>query len=153
MKRSVGEKVLVGMVWLIVAGCGASESGSTEEYQLAGKAVQAEENDGKARVTVLPVVENRIEYFKIIEDQRGRLLGKHARLIAQIQEAGNRPEPLPALDISLDDLIQKTQEIHRQIEVLKATKGGDWLALQSDMNRALEELGQSYDKALAQFPG
>ena len=157
MTRFVSEKVLVGMVWIIVAGCGSSESGSTEEYQLAGKEIQSEENDNKDRKIVeqapVPLTGDRNEYFKIIEDKRGQILDKHARLVTQIQQAGDRSESLPALDVSLDDLIQKTEEVHRQIEVLKAAKGRDWLALQSDMNRALEELGRSYDKALAQFGG
>ena len=57
------------------------------------------------------------------------------------------------LDTNLDKLTKHGKEVQRQIDELKAAKGNDWLALQSGMNQALEELAQSYDKALARFAG
>ena len=152
MKYSLAVNVFVGMVWLMVAGCGTSESGSPEEYQLAGEEVQS--GDKEAVETIQASMEENLnEYVKIVEGKMGQLLDKHAKLVDQAQQTGSGTEAQVALDANLEDLTKKGKEVQRQINKLKAAKGKDWLALQSGMNQALEELAQSYDKALAQFPG
>jgi len=70
-----------------------------------------------------------------------------------VRQAGNGSGIPSASDIALDDLIRKGQALQRQIEALKAAKGKDWLTLRPGINAALEELSQSYDKALAKFAG
>ena len=152
MKYSVAVHVLVGMVWLMIAGCGASESGTPEEFQLAGEEVQSGDKEAIETIQV-PVEENLNEYVKTVEGKWDLLKDKHAKLVDQAQQAGSGTEIKVALDTNLDDLTKQGEEVQRQIDELKVAKGKDWLALQSGMNQALEELAQSYDKALAQFAG
>ena len=127
MKYSVVVNALVGMVAMMVVGCG---------------------NFGSS-----PQEETRVEYSKYAEGKLGQLLDTHAKFVVQVQQRGLGSERQAALDATLDDLTKKGEAVQRQIEALKASKGQDWLALQFHMNQALQELAQSYDKALAQFAG
>ena len=127
MKHSVVVNILVGMVWLLVAGCGYFESGPPEE--------------------------TRHEYAKFAEGRLGQILDTHARLVVQVQQRKLVSERRTALDVTLDDLTKKRQAVERQIEALKAAKGQEWFAHQFRMNQALEELAQSYDKAFARNAG
>ena len=152
MKYSMVVNVLVGMVWLMIAGCGTSESGSPDESRLAEEKMQLGDKEVVDTIQA-PGEENLNEYVKIVEGKLGQLTDKHAKLVDLGQQAELGSEPQAAFDTSLGDLTKKREEIQVQIETVKAAKGKDWIPLQSGMNQALEELGQSYDTALAKFAG
>ena len=123
MRYSVVVNVLVGMVGMIVIGCG--------------------------NVGLSPSEETRNEYSKFVEGKMGQLLDTHARLVVQVQQRGLESERQIPLDATLEELRRKWEAVQRRIEALKAAEAQDWLALQFGMNEDLEELTQSYDKALA----
>ena len=127
MKGSVVMWILIGMLCMLVAGCGKFNPGPPEK--------------------------TRHEYSKFAEGKMGQMLDKHARLAVQIQQRGLEFERRTALDTTLDDLAKKREAIQRQIDELKAAKGQGWWALQFRMNQSLEELAQSYNRAFAQFAG
>ena len=127
MKFSVVVNVLVGMVGLMVAGCGYFESGPPEK--------------------------TRHEYSKFAEGQMSQILETHARLAVLTQQRGLESERRTALDVTLDDLTKKVEAVQTQIVALKATNGQGWFAHQFRMSQALEELAQSYNRALARYAG
>jgi hypothetical protein len=150
MKNFMLLNVVGGIVWLTVAGCSASDSGPVEESQLAGKEVSSGTSDIVATVAA-PQEGDMNEYFRVVEGKFDQLKEKHAKLTEQVGQKGSDAETPSALDKALEDLTQKGREVQKQIETLKTAKGNEWIALQPDMNRALDELTQSYDAALARF--
>ena len=104
MKHSVIIRVLVGMVAMMVVSCGVFEAGPPEK--------------------------TRIEYSKFVDDKMDQLLDKHARLVAQVQQADSLTEIRMAWETSLEALTKKRVEVQRHIEALKAAKGQNWFALQ-----------------------
>ena len=151
MKNSVVINVLLGMVLMVVAGCGTSESNAPQETRLAEEKVQSGDKE-VVETSQASLQENRTEYVKIIEEKLSQLNENHAKLVDQAQ-AVSGSEVQVVLDKTLDDLTQQGKEVQQQIDELKEVNVDDWLALQPDMNQALEELAQSYDRALAKFTG
>ena len=123
MKFSVVITVLVGMVSMLVVGCGYFESGPPEE--------------------------TRKEYSQFAEGQMSQILETHARLAVQIQQRGLESERRTALDTTLVGLTKKREAVQRQFQALKAAKGQGWWAHQFRMNQSLEELAESYNRAFA----
>jgi hypothetical protein len=79
-----------------------------------------------------PVSENLTTYLQGVEDKLGQLEEKHAKLVNFVTEAGPGSKSRVILD---------------------AAKGEEHSALQTDMDKTLADLDQSYDKALAEFAG
>ena len=151
MKYSAVVNVLVGIVWMVVAGCGTSESNTPQESRFAEEKVQSGDKE-VVETSQASLQENRNEYVKIIEEKLSQLNENHAKLVDQAQ-ATSGTEVQVVLDKTLDDLTKQGKEVQQQIDELKEVNVDDWLALQPDMNQALEELAQSYDRALAKFTG
>ncbi len=152
MKYSLGVNVLVGIAWMMVAGCGTSESSAPQETRVAEEPIQLGEKE-VVETSQASLNENRNEYVKVIEGKLIQLNDDHAKLVVQAQQAGSGTQVQADLDTTLKDLTKEGKEVQQQIDELKAVKAEDWLALQSDMNQALEELAHSYEQALAKYAG
>ena len=81
MRYSVVVNILVGMVGMIVVGCG---------------------NFG-----LVPPQETRNEYSKFVEGKMGEFLDAHARLVVQAQQRGFESKRQINLDATLDGLTKK----------------------------------------------
>ena len=127
MRYSVVANVLISLVGVMVVGCGYFGSNPPEE--------------------------TRTEHSMFIEDKMDQLRDAHARLVLQIEQRGLESKRHTSLDALLNDLAERREAVQRQVEALKMAKGQDWFAIQYVMNHALEELAQSYDQALAKYPG
>lgn len=152
MKYSVGGYILAGIVLLMVAGCGTSESGPSDESSLAGEERPSGSNEVVETIRA-PFEVDPKDYVKTVEGKLGQLQYKHIKLVDRVQHAGLESESQAAFDTNLDALTRKGKEVSRQIEALKTGKGKDLHALQLGMNLALEDLAHSYETALAQFSG
>ncbi len=127
MRYSVVANVLVGLVGMVVVGCGYFGSNPPEE--------------------------TRKEYALFVEDKMDHLVHAHARLVLQMKQRELVSERQTALDALLYELAERREAVQRQINALKIARGQDWFAIQYVMNHALEELAQSYDQAFVQIPG
>ncbi|WP_447969176.1 hypothetical protein [Nitrospira sp. M1] len=123
MRSSVVVNVLVGMVGMMVVGCGVFEASPPEE--------------------------TRHEYSKFVEDKMGRLRGTHAQLVVQVEQRELEYECQEILEAALDDLTKKSESVQQRIDALRVATGQDWFMLQYGMNAALEELSESYARAFA----
>ncbi|GJL52746.1 MAG: hypothetical protein NPIRA01_39730 [Nitrospirales bacterium] len=150
MKYSVGVNVLIGIAWMMVAGCGTSESNAPQDTQFAEETHQpgAKEVVETSRASL---EENRNEYVKVVEGQLNQLNDDHEKLVDRAHQARSGTQVQADLGKSLKNLTDQGKKVQKQIDELKATKVEDWNALQSGMNQALEELTQSYDQALAKY--
>lgn len=152
MKNSAWANVLFCGVCLVGAGCGSSESGFPESSSGVGSEAKLA---GKEVVSTMPTPsgENLDEFSKTVEEKLRQLTEKHAKLanklIDQIKQSEFNSELKPALEVTLDDLIKKGKAVRRQIETLKDAKGSNWLVLQAEVNQALQDMDQSYEKALS----
>lgn len=153
MKYSVLGNVCFGLACLMVMGCSNSElSTAPESPVVVGEGTAMSEKDVVENIQA-PVGENLTTYLKAVEDKLGQLKEKHAKLANGVSEAGSGSKAKESLGAILDDLTKKSEEFQFQIEAMKSAKGGDQPALQADMDKALADLDQSYDTALAQFAG
>ncbi|GJL64162.1 MAG: hypothetical protein NPIRA04_28160 [Nitrospirales bacterium] len=150
MQYSVGVNVLLGIAWMIVVGCGTSESNPPQDTQFAEETHQpgAKEAVETSRASL---EEGRNEYVKVVEGQLHQLNDDHEKLVDRAHQARPGTQVQADLHKSLENLTGQSQKVQQQIDELKATKVEDWNALQSGMNQALEELTQSYDQALARY--
>ncbi len=154
MKFSVGVNVLAGLVFLMGVGCGPSDSSSSPER--AGK--ENEEDVSVREPTVIdpvspPQDKELQEYIKVIGQQMTELQNSHADLVKAAQHVGSDPEHQRLWETSLDDLTLKSNEVERKIQALKAAKEQEWITLQPGLTHALQELSESYERALARVAG
>ena len=63
MKYSVVVNVLVGIVWMVVAGCGTSESNTPQETRFAEEKVQSGDKES-VEASLIPLDGNINEYVK-----------------------------------------------------------------------------------------
>ncbi len=127
MKNLIFANVLVGLVSLLVVGCGYFGSNPPEE--------------------------TRTEYSIFVESKMDHLRDVHARLVLRAQQKELESGRQTSFDALLNDLEKRREVVQRKIETMKIAKGQDWFAIQFVMNHALEELAQSYDQAFVQIPG
>ena len=152
MKNFLIGYFVVGIVCVMVAGCGTSETGSPEESKLAVK--ERPSGDQEVITTIqTPVEENLDAYIKVIQGKLGHLKEKRAELVTRVQLVGLAPGPQVEFDATLESLTRKGKEVQRQIAALKIVKGKKWMTLRPEINEALEEVNQSYDEALGKFSG
>ena len=142
----------LGLACMMVIGCSNSENSTAPESQLAEVDAQLENKD-LAESIQAPLSENLSTYLEGVKDKFAQLKDKHAQLVGQVSETGPGTEPKVALDATLEELTKKGEEIQLQIEAMKSAKGEDQPVLQTDMDKSLADLDQSYDTALAQFAG
>jgi len=152
MKSSLLRNVVLGMVCLLGVGCSNSELGSSPESQLTGKDIPLDNNAVVERQQAL-AGETLTTYLNGVDDKLSQLKDKHAKLVHHVQKDGSGVEPTVALNAILDEIKKKGEELQFQIEAMKSATGEDQLALQTGMDKTLNELTQSYDKALAEFLG
>ncbi|UCH90418.1 MAG: hypothetical protein JSU60_04670 [Nitrospirota bacterium] len=149
MKYSALGNVCVGIVCMMVLSCSNSEVSTAPESPVVVNDVQLESKDAVESIQA----PNLTTYLQGFEDKLGRLKDKHAKLVSQAKEAAPGSKSRESLDVILEELTKKGEEVQFQIEALKSGKGEDLLALQTGMDKTLADLDQSYDKALAEFAG
>lgn len=152
MKPSVLKNLSVWFVCMVLVGCSNSELGTAPESQLAKKDTSLE-NNAVVEVQQALVGETFTTYLKEIDDKLGQLKVKHAKLVDHVQKDASETEPTVALNPILSELKMRGEELHIQVEAMKSAKGEEQLALQAGMNKALADLAQAYDHALAKFSG
>ena len=152
MKPSVLKNLSVWFVCMVLVGCSNSELGTAPESQL-GKKDTSLENDAVVEVQQALVGETFTAYLKEIDGKLGQLKVKHAKLVDHVQKDASETEPTVALNPILSELKMRGEELHIQVEAIKSAKGEDQLALQAGMDKALADLAQAYDQALAKFAG
>jgi hypothetical protein len=152
MKYFVLDNLGLGLVCMMVFGCSNSELGTSPESQLTGEDTPLESHAVVEAQQAL-AGETLTTYLKGVDDKLGQLKDKHAKLVDHVQKDGSGTEPTLALNAILGELKKKGEELQFQIEAMKSAKGEDQLALQTGMDKALADLAQSYDDALAQFAG
>ena len=152
MKYSVLGNLGIGLVCLMVVGCSNSEVDTSSESQLAGTDTSLNDKDVVENISA-PSGESLTTYLVGVDDKLGQLKDKHAKLMGQVKEAAPGSDSVQALEAKLAELTTKGEELQFQIEAMKAAKGDDQLALQAGMDKALADLDQSYDTALAPFLG
>jgi len=152
MTSSVMKILGIGLVCMMVLGCSNSELGTSPESQLTEKDTPLA---SQAIVETQEAIqgETLATYLKGVDDKLGQLKDKHAKLTDHVQKDASGAEPAVALNAILGELQKKGEELQIQVEAMKAAKGEDQLALQTGMDKALADLAQSYDHALAQFAG
>ncbi len=152
MKYSVIVHVLVGFLCMVITGCGMSESGVSQESKLSVEKVETGANSVTEGSQAF-LVDDRNEYVEVVEAKLIQLNDDHAKLVDRAQQAGSGTQLQADLDTMLNELTKQGIDAKEQINELKSAKVEEWLALQSGMNTALEELAQSYDQALAKSAG
>ncbi len=152
MKYSMVVYVLIGFMCVVVAGCGMSESDNPQDTKLSGGNIESGSTE-TAEISQASSGESRSEYVQLIEGQFEKLIDNHAKLVGRAQEAGSGTQVEADLGTVLDDLTKQGQVVQQQIDELKAAKPEDWNALQPGMNKAMEELAQSYDQAFTKYAG
>ncbi len=152
MKYSAPGNVFVGIVCMMVMSCSNSELSTAPESQVAVNNERLEDQDSMESFQA-PVSENLTTYLQGVEDKLGQLKEKHAKLEGRVKEAAPGSDSIMTLDVMLVELTKKGEEVQLQIAALKAAKGEEHSALQTDMDKTLADLDQSYDKALAEFAG
>jgi hypothetical protein len=152
MKYSAPGNVFVGIVCMMVMSCSNSELSTAPESQVAVNNERLEDQDSMESFQA-PVSENLTTYLQGVEDKLGQLKDKHAKLEGRVKEAAPGSDSIMTLDVMLVELTKKGEEVQLQIAALKAAKGEEHSALQTDMDKTLADLDQSYDKALAEFAG
>lgn len=139
-------------VGIMFSGCNSSDTGPSEESELAGKIGQSHTHELVERRPA-PLDGDLHAYLAVVEGKMDQLKVKHVKLLDRIQRAGLEAKPQAVFATILDDLKKKREKVQTQIELLKSANGKDWATFQMGMNLALEELAHSYDWALSQFAG
>lgn len=152
MKYSALGKLFVGLACMMAIGCSNSEISTAPESQLAEEDAQLENKD-LAKSFQDPLSENLTTYLQGVEDKLVKLKEKHTQLVGQVSEAGPGANSKVILDTKLEELTKKSEELLFQIEAMKSAKGEDHSALQVSLDKALADLDESYDTALAKFAG
>ena len=149
MKHSLLGNVFVGIVCMMIVGCSNSELSNAPESSLAGKDMELGNKEVVENIQA-PLGENLTTYLKVVEDKLAQVKVKHDKLVGHVKEASPGSD---AMDATLVELTKKGEDVQLQIEAMKSAKGEEQLALQTDMDKTLADLAQSYDNALTQFAG
>jgi len=123
MRYAVVVKVLVGLVGMLIVGCGSFGADPPEK--------------------------TRNEYSKFVEDKMVQLRATHEKFVVEVQQSEVKPKRQTTLEAALDDLTKRRDAVQHQVDALQEAKGQEWFVLQYGMNAALEELSQSYSRAFA----
>ncbi len=153
MKFSASANILAGLGFLLMVGCGSSDSGSSPESTVNTKQIASVGNPIEIEPSSVPQDKDLQEYLKVIDHQMTELKNSHAELVSAAPHRNSDPSNRKAWETSLDDLTHKSQEVEKQVHALKKAKEREWVTLQPGLNHALKELTESYEQALAQVDG